>query len=84
LKRAESLLARGRKEVKRLREVVRWSPSRRLSQQLLSNFEALLSLQIAHRGYLVQQLHEAKGPTPRSRRTRKGAKQPVANPRSVS
>lgn len=79
LKRAEGLLARGRKEVKRLREITPWSPSRRLSQQLLANFEALLSLQIAHRGYLLRQLREAKGSARGNGRADKAPKQAAAN-----
>jgi hypothetical protein len=79
LKRAEGLLARGRREVKRLREIMPWSPSRRLSQLLLANFEALLSLQIAHRGYLLRQLREAKGSGRTNGRTHKAQKGAVTN-----
>lgn len=79
LKRAEDLLARGRKEVRRLRETKPWSPARRLSQLLLANFEALLSLQVTHRGYLLRQLREARGSAGRTSRTHKTPKQTGAN-----
>jgi len=78
LKRADDLLSRGRKEVKRLRKLMPRSSSRNLSQQLLANLEALLSLQIAHRGYLLQQLRAAKRPLRKNQHTRKGPKRVLA------
>ena len=79
LKRADGLLARGRREVKRLRALKLDPSTTRLSRQVLANLEALLALQIAHRGYLVQQLEKAKSLDQRKRRTRKAAKKAVVS-----
>lgn len=77
LERADDLLARGCRKIERLRAVALRPSASRLSQQVLENFEAVLTLQIAHCRYLMARLREAKRAAQRSRHTRRPAKKAV-------
>ena len=76
LRKAEGLLARTDEEVKALREGLLRSPSQQHAQ-LLANFEAVQSLQTAHRDHLIQRLREAKGCLVGNGRAQRPLKEPV-------